>query len=480
MSKEARSSERGKRGERHERDRARTHTNARARTIFTRVLAVVVWVLIWALLAWFINKPLIFAGPLEMFQAFCALLPTQKFWVAIGVSIAQVLSGFFIAFLLALGLALLALKSKLIRAFLRPAMNFLKSVPVVCIIVILLLWMNSAETVPTVVGLIVLPAYYFSILTAVDEKDARSSEALRLMDVSAPRRFLSEGWSYLLPFLKATSSSVVGMAWKAGVAAQLIGLALGTLGERVYQAKNLIEAPTLFALSAVIVLCAFLSEKLWMLLLDASEKIFVAAALAFGGVKNPEADGGAGGFVAQGISVSFDGKKVLQDLSFSVPPSLFVSGKSGIGKTTLCNVILGLLAPDSGEVKHPKKIGVVFQQSTLVPSLSVKQNLGLVCTHEQREEALSALREIAPDIDVNQMARTLSGGQARRVSIVRALFSTTEALVLDEPFVGLDEKSKKKAIALIQKRQTKQTRPMILVSHEKTDAKVLGLKTLAL
>lgn len=142
--------------------------------------------------------------------------------------------------------------------------------------------------------------------------------------------------------------------------------------------------------------------------------------------------------------------------------------------------MLGLLAPDSGEVKHPKKIGVVFQQPTLIPSLSVKQNLDLVCPREQREEALSALEEIGPDIDANQMARTLSGGQARRVSIVRALFSATEALVLDEPFVGLDEKSKEKAIALIQKRQTKQTRPMILVSHEKTDAKALGLKTLAL
>ncbi len=480
MSKDACSSERGKRGERNERDRARTHTNTRTRTIFTRILAVLVWILIWTLLAWFIKKPLIFAGPFRTFQAFCALLPTQQFWVAIGVSIAQILGGFFVAFLLALGLALLGLKSKLIRVFLRPAMNFLKSVPVVCIIVILLLWMNSAETVPTVVSLMVLPTYYFSILTAADEKDAQRAEALRLMGVSAPRRFLSEGWSYLLPFLKATSSSVVGMAWKAGVAAQLIGLALGTLGERIYQAKTLIEAPTLFALSAVIVLCAFISEKLWMLLLDASEKIFVAAALAFGGVKNPEADGGADGFVAQGVCVSFDGKKVLQDLSFSVPPSLFVRGKSGVGKTTLCNVVLGLLAPDSGEVKHPKKIGVVFQQPTLIPSLSVKQNLDLVCPREQREKALSALEEIGPDIDANQMARTLSGGQARRVSIVRALFSATEALVLDEPFVGLDEKSKEKAIALIQKRQTKQTRPMILVSHEKTDAKALGLKTLAL
>lgn len=457
-------------------------------TVLIRLLTIVSSLFIWGLLAWLIDKPLLFAGPIETFFAFCTLLATQAFWVAIGISFAQILGGFFSAFLLSLCLAFLSLESRIVKEFLRPAMNFLKSVPVVCIIVILLLWMESAQTVPVVVGLMVLPSYYFSILTAQDEKNNQRTEALRLMGVSAPRRFLTEGWSSLLPYLKATSSSVVGMAWKAGVAAQLIGLALGTLGERVYQAKVLIEAPTLFALSAVIVLCAFLSEKIWMLLLDASQKCFPAVALWLNG---PTDDGtnsharsqaklSGNGFLVQNVSISFNGKVVLKDLSFTLPPSLFVTGRSGIGKTTLCKVLLGLVAPDSGNIRRPKRIGVVFQQPTLIPSLSVRQNLALVSPREKRDEALSALKQIAPDINVEQAVRTLSGGQTRRVEIVRALFSSTHALILDEPFVGLDEKSKEKAVKLIREVQAKQERPLLLVSHGKTDGSALNLKTLSL
>lgn len=369
----------------------------------------------------------------------------------------------------------------------------------------------------------VLPAYYFTITSALADKRSEESgvawaaEALRLMGVGRVRRFLSEGWAHLLPYLNATSSSVVGMAWKAGVAAQLIGLSIGTLGEQVFQAKALIEAPVLFALTIAIVLCAYICEEVWLGLLVASRHIFINLALLlpmqqskakrshrkgtslhpFSAASSDVSRFGEGPnaplFSAEHVSVWRGKKKVLDDISLSVPPSVVVMGASGLGKTTLCETLLGLIQPNEGCVKAPAQVGVVFQQPTLIPKLTVKENLALVagpkvleavfCGNENTRRAKAeaqSFKVLLGGIKDTQKAEELSGGQARRVELVRALLAPTEALLLDEPFTGLDKQIKKTALELLAEYLESTKKPLLLVSHEKDDAQSLNLNVLNL
>lgn len=483
-----------------------------------RLLGIISWITLWAVAAALVNKPLVFAGPLETARALIALASTPSFWHALGLTCNQILGGFFLAFLGALLFGILADRFLLLRIIFNPAMNFLKSVPVVCIIVILLLWMGSASIAPVVVLLMVLPAYYFAITSALADKSSEESgaaltaEALRLMGVGPVKRFLSEGWGHLLPYLKATSASVVGMAWKAGVAAQLIGLSIGTLGEQVFQAKALIEAPALFALTISIVLCAFICEQVWLIVLGASKYLFIKLALSIPS-KNAKADALAQRktdaansstdfsatnsraplFSVEHVSVLRGEKKVLNDISLSVPPSVAVMGASGLGKTTLCETLLGLIKPDAGSVQTPAHVGLVFQQPTLVAGLTVIQNLTLVAgakalkkvffgnenTLRTKKEA-AAFKNLLKDIKGNQKAEELSGGQARRVELVRALLAPAPALILDEPFTGLDEQSKQTALELLAEYLRSTGKPLLLVSHDKKDAQSLNLNVLYL
>lgn len=488
-----------------------------------RLLGIAFWIALWAIAAACVNKPLVFAGPVETVRALIELGGTASFWHALGLTFSQILNGFFVAFLGALLFGILVDRFLFLRVILNPAMNFLKSVPVVCVIVILLLWMGSAYVAPVVVLLMVLPAYYFTITSALADKRSEESgvawaaEALRLMGVGRVRRFLSEGWAHLLPYLNATSSSVVGMAWKAGVAAQLIGLSIGTLGEQVFQAKALIEAPVLFALTIAIVLCAYICEEVWLGLLVASRHIFINLALLlpmqqskakrshrkgtslhpFSAASSDVSRFGEGPnaplFSAEHVSVWRGKKKVLDDISLSVPPSVVVMGASGLGKTTLCETLLGLIQPNEGCVKAPAQVGVVFQQPTLIPKLTVKENLALVagpkvleavfCGNENTRRAKAeaqSFKVLLGGIKDTQKAEELSGGQARRVELVRALLAPTEALLLDEPFTGLDKQIKKTALELLAEYLESTKKPLLLVSHEKDDAQSLNLNVLNL
>lgn len=483
------------------------------KTRLSWLLGVAFWIALWALVAALIHKPLVFAGPLETISALFELASKTSFWHALELTCVQILGGFFIAFVGALIFGILGDRFLFMNIILNPAMNFLKSVPVVCVIVILLLWMGSAYVAPVVVLLMVLPAYYFTIASALADKRSEESgaaltaAALRLMGVSPLTRFLSEGWAHLLPYLKATSSSVVGMAWKAGVAAQLIGLSIGTLGEQVFQAKALVEAPTLFALTISIVLSAFICEQVWLTLLGTSKFLFARLALCLplkgaaadvfshegrsasaSSTNSSATDFGSSFFLAEHVSVCRGDKKVLDDISLSVPPSVVVMGASGLGKTTLCETLLGLIKPDEGCVKTPTRVGVVFQMPTLIAGLTVKDNLALVAGKKAVDELFcgnknapgtgtraQTFKKLLGGIKGSQKAEELSGGQSRRVELVRALLAPAVALLLDEPFSGLDEQSKQTARELLAESLRSTKKPLLLVSHDKGDAQSLGL-----
>ena len=171
----------------------------------------------------------------------------------------------------------------------------------------------------------------------------------------------------------------------------------------------------------------------------------------------------------QDLSVAFDGKTVFDQQSFSFPDTgvVLLQGESGIGKTTLLRVLAGLYKPQAGRITglSNRTISVAFQEPRLLPQLSALQNVALVSDVQKATELLERLH--LGDV-LHQKAGSLSGGQQQRVSLARAFAFTTDVVLLDEPFSGLDEQNKLRAAAVIQT-----ARLAIIVSHDPNDAELL-------
>ena len=173
------------------------------------------------------------------------------------------------------------------------------------------------------------------------------------------------------------------------------------------------------------------------------------------------------------VSKSYD-KKVLDKVSFTVEPGsiMVITGASGKGKTTLLNIMMGLASPDSGEVIGiPEKKSCVFQEDRLLENFTVEENLKLVSelpVEKLKEECSVLLGEK----EFSQKVREFSGGMKRRVSILRALLTSSEVIFMDEPFKGLDVELKEKVIQYtLEKRKD---RTLFVVTHDISEAERLG------
>ena len=150
-------------------------------------------------------------------------------------------------------------------------------------------------------------------------------------------------------------------------------------------------------------------------------------------------------------------------------------GPSGTGKTTLLRVLLGLEEPDSGSIEGivPGQISAMFQEDRLCETLTPVENVALVMPGStSRRRVRHFLEEILPHDCMKRPAMQLSGGMRRRVSLARAVAYDSQVIVLDEPFTGLDEDTKKSVIAFLLNHR--QGRTLIVSTHSSDDVELLG------
>lgn len=188
---------------------------------------------------------------------------------------------------------------------------------------------------------------------------------------------------------------------------------------------------------------------------------------------------------AKNLYKSFDGTVVLNDFSYKFDRGVYVlSEPSGAGKTTLLRILCGLEAADSGTVsKSPQaKTVMMFQEDRLLENLSVRANIMLaIQAHSQeqkqnaRERITEALCAVGLEGTENKPVFELSGGQKRRVALLRTLFAGADILLFDEPLKGLDEALKQQVIGFV--KPFVESKVVIWVTHTPEEVKLLGSYT---
>lgn len=176
------------------------------------------------------------------------------------------------------------------------------------------------------------------------------------------------------------------------------------------------------------------------------------------------------------INKKFGERIVLKDFSAEFKDNCItcLMGPSGVGKTTVLNIVLGLLKPDSGNVLglDNRKISVVFQEDRLLNWLNAIDNVAFVGNEPVTEDKIIALlNELGLKDSLYDSINKLSGGMKRRVAIARALINNAEILILDEPFKGLDEDTKENVMSIV--KQYSKEKCVILVTHDISETKFL-------
>ena len=230
-----------------------------------RIWAVAAWVLIWQGLSMYIGQQILLASPVAVMLRLSQLVVESSFWRAIGFSLLRIASGFLLAVTAGTVLSALAARFRRVEEFLAPLMLFVKATPVASFIILVLIWISSRNLAVVISFLMVLPIIYTNVLDGIKNTDTKLLEMAKVFRVSKHRRFTFIYVSQVLPFFQAACSLGLGLCWKAGIAAEVIGIPSGSIGERLYTAKIYLATPDLFAWTLTIILVSVAFERLFML-----------------------------------------------------------------------------------------------------------------------------------------------------------------------------------------------------------------------
>ena len=188
--------------------------------------------------------------------------------------------------------------------------------------------------------------------------------------------------------------------------------------------------------------------------------------------------------LASGVRRAFDGREILAGLDLAIEPGEFVAllGRSGSGKSTLLRALAGLDPDYEGTVLVPSRRSVVFQEPRLLPWRRVLANvtLGLPRTSETTSAARAALAEVGLAEHERAWPVTLSGGEAQRAALARALVREPELLLLDEPFGALDALTRIKVHDLLVRLWERHRPAVLLVTHDVDEAILLADRVVVL
>lgn len=464
--------------------------------IVLTITAICFWLLVWHFLSLKINSSIFLPSPEATYKALIRIGKRAGFWQTIFNTFSKIAKGFLLALIAGTFSAIISSFVKIIDVLVSPFMRLLKTVPVASFIILALLWVKSDKLSVLISFVMVTPVVYINILQSFDNVDNNLLEMADIFDVGLLRRLRFIYVPALVSGFMSACKIGLGFCFKAGIAAEIIGLPFQSIGSELYKSKLYLMTDELFAWTVVIVLMSVFFEGVCIYLLNKLSCIIEKTNISRKAENENKADKShkkKGEYeklennnilMIKEITKSYGKQKVLENISFNLNESerICIYGKSGIGKTTLLRIIAGLEKADSGKITFVGKVSMVFQEDRLLENTDVYTNLYCVLgSRFDKAEVDMHLKEVGLEGAGNKIVSELSGGMKRRVAIVRCMMKSSEIILLDEPFKGLDTILKDNIIRYVVKYLN--GRAVIMVTHdiseaEKIQAEIIEIKNL--
>lgn len=456
------------------------------------------WLGIWQIAAELMHNDILLVGPFQVGKALLENISRADFLEIIIYSFGRIGLGFLLALILGFSLGALSYRFRISEAFLAPFITTLQSIPVASFVVLLLIWFGSEALSFFSSFLIVFPSVYINTISGFKSTDKQLLEMADVFQVKGWNRFLYIYRPAVMPYLISCLKNSLGLCWKSGVAAEVIGIPRFSLGERLYMSKIYLDTAGLFAWTLMVIFLSFIFEKAVLYLIKKfaewrpypvmdrrtmQKEEYVNFQPVF---NDNSTDNVIPDIRICNLSKAYGEQQVLSDLTCTIKNGgrYCLMAPSGSGKTTLLRLMNRIELPDAGTIEGlPEYIGVVFQEDRLCEDYDVISNIMLTMKRENREKengcknviiAESVRKEalnILPEECLTKKVSELSGGMRRRCAILRALLSDAELLIMDEPFTGLDDENREKTAVYILNKLNGRT--LIVSTHREEDIELL-------
>lgn len=234
--------------------------------------AIAFWLVVWELASLAIGEELFLPSPVRVISRLSEIVLLPEFWSSVLFTLLRIMLGFVISVASASALAVIAHLSRTAKILIDPLVKIIRATPVASIVILMLVWISSRNLSVLVSFMMVFPIVYSNVLEGIENTDMKLLEAADVYRIGAVRRIRYIFVPSVLPYFNASIRSALGLAWKSGIAAEVIALPDGSIGERVYEAKIYLSTPDLFAWTFVIIVLAFLFEHFFLFLTAAASR----------------------------------------------------------------------------------------------------------------------------------------------------------------------------------------------------------------
>ena len=234
----------------------------KTRKYIRTTLIVLIWLVIWQILAVIVNNSILLSGPVDTVKALIDLGTQPSFYLSVGATTGKVLIGFLIGLVTGTLLSVLSYRFSLVKDFLSPFVSVIKSIPVVSFIIIALIWAGSSNVTVIVSSVIAFPIFYKNILEGLSVTDKKMLDMAKVFQMKTSKKIRYIYLPSLSSHIKSAVSLAIGMAFRGGITAEVVGQPLRSVGNGLYRAKINLATSEMLAWTLTAVLAAFIIERL--------------------------------------------------------------------------------------------------------------------------------------------------------------------------------------------------------------------------
>ncbi|MBQ1287793.1 MAG: ABC transporter permease subunit [Erysipelotrichaceae bacterium] len=209
-----------------------------------------------------VNNSVLLSGPVDTVRALIELGSSTSFYISVGITVGKVLLGFLTGMILGSALSVLSYKVRIVREFLSPFVSVIKSIPIVSFIIIALIWAGSSNVTIIVSSVISFPIFYKNLLEGLQVIDPKMTELAKVYQMKTCKKIRYIYLPSLSSQIKSAVSLAIGMAFRGGITAEVVGQPLRSIGNGLYRSKINLATSEMLAWTLVAVLSAFLIERL--------------------------------------------------------------------------------------------------------------------------------------------------------------------------------------------------------------------------